>query len=129
MNIYIFGNTIVPEDAGAVKMLPKLQKQFPDISFIHSDPTGNWWKGDTALTIIDTVQGIHKVTVFTSLELIEETQSLTVHDYDLYMDLKLMMKLGKIKSFQIIGVPTNVISTNLTQIIKSIKKNNGSGAR
>ena len=107
MNVYVFGNPIVPADNRAFKLLPFLKTKFPKINFIHADPTGNWWKGDKNLVIIDTVDGIDKVTEFTSLEKIQATQSLTVHDYDLYMDLKLMKKLGKIVSFKIIGVPVN----------------------
>ena len=107
MIVYVFGNSIVPEDNQAVKLIPLLKTTFPKINFVHADTTGNWWKDDKNLIIIDTVQGIAEVTVFTSLEKIEATQSLTVHDYDLYMDLKLMKKLGKIVSFKIIGVPVN----------------------
>ena len=122
MNIYVFGNTLLPEDTGAVEMIPFLRKQFPEINFIHADPTGNWWKGYKGLTIIDTVQGIKKVTIFTSLDGIEETQSLTVHDYDLYIDLKLMIKLGKIESFRIIGIAEKSKFDELVRVIEGMKK-------
>ncbi len=121
MNIYVFGNPMLPEDASAVRIIPALQKQFPKISFIHADPTGNWWKGDKNLIIIDTVHGIDTVTVFTSFEKIKATQSLTVHDYDLYMDLQLMKKLEKIDSFKIIGVPV-AIPNAISEICEVIRK-------
>jgi len=112
MNVYIFGNSIVPEDNQSVKLLPDLKANFPKIHFIHADPTGNWWKGDKNLVIIDTVQGIDQVTVFTSFKELQASESLTVHDYDLYMDLKLMKKLGKIESFKIIGIPSLLSSAS-----------------
>jgi len=122
MNIYVFGNPLIPEDSGPVILIPKLTKEFPEISFVHADPSGYWWRGDTDLWIIDTVLGIHEVTLFTSLEEIETTQSLTVHDYDLYMDLQLMKKLRKIKSFNIIGVPATkpADTKKISEIIREV---------
>ena len=120
MNVYVFGNPIVPADNRAFKLLPFLKTKFPKINFIHADPTGNWWKGDKNLVIIDTVDGIDKVTEFTSFEKIQATQSLTVHDYDLYMDLKLMKKIGKIESFKIIGIPDNIKMAELSEVIQNL---------
>src|SRR3990167_195549 len=124
MIVYVFGNPVVPEDSQAVKFLPYLKTKFPKINFVHADPTGNWWEGDKNLIIIDTVAGIDKVTEFASLEKIQATQSLTVHDYDLYMDLKLMKKLGKIESFKIIGIPSLLSSASKNVKHKTYKGHN-----
>ena len=120
MNVYVFGNPIVPEDNQAFKLLPFLKTKFPEINFIHADPTVNCWKGDKNLVIIDTVAGIDNVTEFTSFEKIQATQSLTVHDYDLYMDLKLMKKLGKIENFKIIGIPVALRNNTLSEVIQNL---------
>ena|SRR3989344_8015463 len=122
MNIYVFGNKLIPEDSQVVTIIPSLEKKFPHISFIHADPTGNWWRGDRNFTIIDTVLGINSVTIFTSLEKIEATKSITVHDYDLYMDIQLMKKLKKIDTFTIIGVPVSVpdVTFEVSRVILKI---------
>ena len=122
MIVYVFGNPVVPEDSQAVNFLPYLKTKFPKINFVHADPTGNWWEGDKNLIIIDTVEGIDDVIVFTSLEKIEPTQSLTVHDYDLYMDLKLMKKLRKITTFKIIGVPVHLKTDAVKDIILKLEE-------
>lgn len=106
MNIYIFGNEDLALDSLPVKLLPALSKHCPEVTFVHADPTENWHKGEKDIVIIDTVQGIKNVTQFTSLDSFQkETHRTSLHDYDVYTDIALMKKIGKITSVQIIGVP------------------------
>lgn len=108
MNIYLFGNPILKEDSLPLKLLPYLKKNFPQINFIIKDPTENWIENEKEVVIIDTVLGINKVKVFNSLSDFEETgKRVSLHDYDLYLDLNLMKKLGILKKIKIIGVPQN----------------------
>lgn len=136
MNIYVFGNPILKKDSLPARLLPKLRKELPEVTFIHADPTENWWQpastrldsarlaqrgeGEKELVIMDTVQGIEKVTVFNSLAEFEKTSRITPHDYDVYVDLKLMQKVGKVKKATIIGIPYG--NTSLKNILKEIKK-------
>lgn len=107
MTVYVFGNTSSPSDSFPLKLLPKLQEQFPTINFVHADPTENWYKNEKELVILDTVVGIQKPTLFHSLDEFEKQSRITPHDYDVYMDLKLLQKTGKIQKITIIGVPVN----------------------
>lgn len=105
-NVYVLGNPIESLDRSAVKLIPKLRKSFPHINFIHFDPTEEIKPNDKDnLILIDTVIGIDKVTVFHDLSYLSLSPRVTVHDYDLPINLGLMQKLGKIKNITIIGIP------------------------
>jgi hypothetical protein len=109
MNIYVFGNEVVKKDSNPLKLLPALKKAFPNITFFHVDPTESWNYADKNPIIIDTVEGLKKVTVFTSLENFQDNNPrLTPHDYDVYTDLILQKKLGKIQKVTVIGIPIDV---------------------
>lgn len=106
MTIYVFGNEDIDIDSLPVKLLPELSKQCPEVTFIHADPTENWHKGEKDIVIIDTVCGIKSVTQFDSLDSFQkQTHRTSLHDYDVYTDIALMKKIGRIESVQIIGVP------------------------
>ena len=91
MKIYVFGNPLVEEDSLAIKLIPSLQKKFPNIQFVIADPNENFPpKGEKDLIIIDTVKGIKKPRILDLVEL--EKISLTPispHDYDLMLHLQI----------------------------------------
>jgi len=103
--IYIFGNPLVEGDAIPVKLFPVLAKQFPGVRFRYVDPTENWWEGEDDVVIIDTVKGIEHVMLFSSLVHFQQVRPVTPHDYDVYFDVSLLIKTGKIKHVRIIGIP------------------------
>ena|SRR3989344_488497 len=119
MTIYIFGNPIEPSDSLPIQIISQLKKEFPEITFIHADPTENWWQGENELVIMDTVVGIEKVTVFNSLDEFEKQTQITPHDYDIYMDLQLMLKIGNVSKVKIIGIPSE---SSRKTILRGIKK-------
>lgn len=90
MTIHVFGNEDVPEDSIKIKFV----KPNDDVAFDSKNPV-----------VLDTVQGLKKVTVFNNINAIEKFKSLTVHDFDLGFQLKYLKKIGKIKGATIIGVP------------------------
>lgn len=95
----------IADDSIAVNLLPALKKQFPDIRFKHVDPTEDWWEGETDVVIIDAVNGIEKPTLFTSLDAFQKMATVTPHDYDVYLDISLLLKLKRITRINIIGIP------------------------
>lgn len=120
MKIFVFGNPLLKEDALPLKILPQLQKKFPQIKFIPCDPNENWTWEEKKVIILDTVFGIKKVTLFNSLKTFAEARrKITPHDYDLLMDLKFLKKLGKIKKVKIIGLPEK---GNLKQLLNQTEK-------
>ena len=97
----------MPFDSLPLRILPKLKKQFPKISFQIKDPNEEW---DTLkeLTIIDTVKGITRVQVFSSLNSFTPSPTLTLHNFDALAQLKLLEKLGKLPKIKIIGIPPTI---------------------
>jgi len=118
MQVFIFGNPDYEPDALPLKILPELKKRLPAFDFIIKNPNEDLPNGQATpvrtehcsvltekLIIIDTIQGIKKVTTFTSLDQFESTPRLTMHDFDLGMKLKWLAKLKKLPPSLIIGVP------------------------
>ena len=126
MKIFVFGNPDLAGDNIALRILPKLQKKFPLIQFIHKDPLENWTldNGEPSgrrlndrqicdqesekekIVIIDAVKGISKVTMFDGLENFTAAHKrMTMHDFDLYDELALLQKLKKLPKVAIIGIP------------------------
>jgi hypothetical protein len=104
MKIYVIGNPMMPEDSIPLQLLPILRKTFPHIQFEEADPNENFIPEEGSY-IFDTVSGIDRVTMFDSLDAFEATVSVSPHDYDLGLHLRLLQKLHKIRSVRIIGVP------------------------
>lgn len=106
--VYVLGNPLINIDSLPIKLLPKLRLLCPQIHFEILDPTEEiQLKNTQDLILIDSVIGIDKVTIFHDLDFFAYSPRVTIHDYDLPINLKLMQKLGKIKKFTIIGVPAN----------------------
>jgi len=105
MKILIFGNPLVEVDNLALKMLPKLQKQFPEIDFIYLDPTENLEEHGKDLKIIDVVHGIKSPVIITDVNKLSKAKIYSMHDFDLSYNLKLSMQVGKIKTIEIFGLP------------------------
>ena len=104
MNVFVFGNPDVVGDSLPIRILPSLQKEFPNLSFQVLDPNEEWDIPED-LVIIDTVHGINEVTVFTDLDRFSASPNVSLHDFDAYTNLRLLQKLGKLKKITIIGVP------------------------
>lgn len=119
--VYYCGNPHEERDSLPLKLIKKLKTALPDIKFAHFDPTEDISsKKLDKVTIIDSVNGIKKITVFNDLNDFALSPRFSVHDYDLVLDLNLLLKLNKIKSFKIIGVPENIEEKSALKTIKSI---------
>lgn len=103
--VYVLGNPLIKSDNKIYQLLPQLKKHFPDITFKVYDPTEEISLESGELIFIDAVDGISKVTVFDHLEYFSLSPRISVHDYDLPLQLGLLFKLGKIKKVRIIGLP------------------------
>ena len=116
--IYILGNPLLVNDNLPIRLMPKLQKLCPMFFFQQFDPTEELPVGiDKELILIDTVIGIDKVEIFHNLSHFNISPRVSVHDYDLPINLGLMEKLGKIKKITIFGVPSK---GNEEKIIKEL---------
>lgn len=102
--VWIFGNPDFKPDALPLQIPSELKKRLPQYEFVVKDPNEEWDLSHD-LIIIDTVQGLKKITTFTSLDQFTITPNLTVHDFDLLTNLRWLNKLGKLPPFLIVGLP------------------------
>lgn len=107
MKIFIFGNPELKNDSLPLEILPDLKKRFPKIFFEEKDSNEDWDMPENVL-IIDTVVGIKKIKIFNSLEDFESAPRVSMHDFDALANLRLLIKLGKVKKVKIIGIPPNI---------------------
>jgi len=121
MKIYVFGNPDLKKDSLPKKLIPTLVKKFPKVEFVDADPTDIKFPQKN-LVVIDTVVGIGQVTVFDSLENFEKRSRLSLHDYDLGMELFLQAKVRKIGKLKIIGIPPNYPKRETLEKILAILK-------
>ncbi len=104
MNIYICGNPLVKEDSLPLRLLPLLRKSIPSINLVEFEPTEDI-PHETELVFIDTVINAKDVMLFDDVDAFVDAKALSVHDFDLGMNLKLAKKMGWLKKVKIIGVP------------------------
>lgn len=121
--IFVFGNKDLKEDSLPVRILPKLKREFPDICFLHIDPSEEIER-QKHLYIIDTVQGVKRVSIFRDPAIMKKSSGVTVHDFDLAMMLILLKKLGKLPPLSIIGIPPHLKEeTAFRQVKTKIQSN------
>lgn len=118
--IYILGNPSIEQDATPIKLLPQLKKTLQQYNFQHLDPTENLPE-ENHLILIDTILSLKEVKTLneTELDKIQNSPTISMHDFDLGFQLKLMKKLGKINKVTIIGIPEKGNSKTILEQIKS----------
>jgi len=102
--VWVFGNPDLEIDALPIALMPEFERRYPHLAFSVHDPNEDFDMPEHLL-IIDTVQGIDRVTTFDSIEAFADTPHVTMHDFDLGMKLKWLAKLKKLPPFTLIGVP------------------------
>ncbi len=117
-SIFYFGNPLFEEDNLALKVIPFLEKKFPQINFVFFDPNENFPEIEN-LWLIDTALGIEKISLIEDVKKIKNSPRFSSHDLDLGFYLKLYKKLDKIKKIKIIAIPSQI---NLSLAVKEIEK-------
>jgi Ni,Fe-hydrogenase maturation factor len=110
--ILVFGNPLVELDSLAIRILPQLKKVFPNIDFVHVDPTENLQNYGKKLKILDVAPNINEIRIFSlenekDLDKISTSKIFSMHDFDLGYNLKLLKKLNLIDEAEIICLPWN----------------------
>lgn len=124
MKISIIGNADLPFDSLPVQIMPRLQKEFPQIDFVMEDPNDLDIPTEDEIYFIDTVKGLKKPRMI-DIEEIKATEArATAHDFDLSIHLLLVKKLKPHIKIGIIGVPMGYniddATREATQVIKGI---------
>src|SRR3990167_4102080 len=118
-HILIFGNQELEFDSLPLRVLPELKRLFPKIRFEIKDPNEEF-EIPEELTIIDTVRGIEEVKIFSDLKNFTNHPHISLHDFDLWSQLKFLQKLGKLKKIKIIGVPADIPEKEALEKISAI---------
>lgn len=122
--VWLFGNPDFDKDSLPVKIATNLEERLTDFTFVIKDPHEEWAMPEK-LIIVDTVQGIKEVKVFTSLNDFANSPRVTMHDFDLITNLKWLNKLGKLPPFLIIGVPADINEESaVKEIVNILRKEN-----
>jgi Ni,Fe-hydrogenase maturation factor len=117
--IYVLGNSLVKEDSLPVRLLPLLKKEFPNIEFIEFEPTEDFPK-EKKLVILDTVINAKEVCLISDIDKIISERVVSLHDFDLGYNLKLMKKFSMIDTIKIIGLPPNIKEKEAIEGIRKI---------
>lgn len=123
MKIFVFGNPDMETDSLPLKILPQLEKELPEIDFQIKDPNEEF-EIPEEFVILDTVHGIDNVQVFSDLKSFSNHPHVSLHDFDLWSELRYLEKLGKLKKIKIIGIPPNISQKEalLEEAIKTIRR-------
>lgn len=119
MTIFVLGNPDLNFDSAPFRVLPQLKKKFPKIRFEKKDPNEEWDVPEE-LVLIDTIQGIEKITVFRDLKSFISSPRITLHDFDALSNLRLLEKVGKLKKIKIIGLPPNIPEKEALEEVSAI---------
>lgn len=124
MKVSVFGNPDLENDNLIVKLIPKLRKRFPEVEFRVEDPVeGLKPPKDDLWVILDMAEGIDRVRVFEKVDKLVEVRGVSLHDYEVGTELKLLKKLGKIKDLKIIAVPMEMEEKELwREVVKRLKE-------
>jgi len=104
--ILVFGNRLLAEDSLPLRMLPALRRRFPDVEFKESDTSENLEEEGRDLIILDSAFGISEVTLIDDLDNLQLSKRFSMHDFDLPITLRILIKLKALDSVKIIAVPS-----------------------
>jgi len=106
MKVSVFGNPDLKDDSLVVRLVPKLKKKLPGVKFRVEDPVEGLRPPEDGLwVILDVAKGIKGVRVVNDLDKLIDERRVSLHDYDVGMELKLLKKLGRVKNLKIVAVP------------------------
>jgi len=120
----VFGNPDLKKDSLVVGLVGRLRRKFPGVEFRVEDP-GEGLKPpkDGLWVILDVAEGIDRVRVFEKVDKLVEERGVSLHDYEVGTELKLLKKLGKIRDLKIMAVPMKMEEKELwREVVKKLKE-------
>lgn len=102
MKVLVFGNPIIKTDSIAIKTANLLKDRF---LFKFLDAAEDVEREGRNLVILDAAMGIDKVTLIDDPWTLETSPLYSMHDFDIALTLKLLMKVGKLDSVRIVAIP------------------------
>ncbi|MFN7990980.1 MAG: hypothetical protein U0R44_02360 [Candidatus Micrarchaeia archaeon] len=105
LKVLVFGNPLVRKDSAALRVLPRLRKEFPSVEFKEFDAAENLEDEGRDLVILDAAEGLDEPALIEDLDALAKGKIYSMHDFDLALTLKLLKKVGAIDSVRIIAIP------------------------
>lgn len=130
MKILVFGNHLVKQDNLPLRILPQLKQNFPNIEFKELDSTEtlqNETDENKNLTILDTAIDIDQIKTIAlntqeDFKKLQLPNALSMHDFDLAYNLRLLKKVNLINQVKIICVPMEMQEEEASSQLQSIFK-------
>jgi hypothetical protein len=120
MKILVFGNALVEADSLPLRIMPKLKRMFPSVEFKEFDTAENLEDEGRDLLILDTAFGIESVTLIDDVDTLQMSKTCSMHDFDLPITLRILIKLKAIDSVKIIAIPAGYDEKKALSEIKEI---------
>jgi len=117
MTVFVFGNPDLAMDSLPLRLLPELRRRLPGVDLQVKDPNEEWDVPEE-LTVIDTVVGISEPRLFPSLDDFASAPRLSMHDFDAFANLRLLQKIGRLKSVRVIGLPPDWDETAAAEFVE-----------
>ena len=94
-----------------------IQRFFPAHDFVEFEPTEDLPRDFVA---IDTVVGAKDVVLIRDVDKFVQTRALSLHDFDLSVNLKLAKKMGWLRDVVIIGIPPDIPESAAVEKVSNI---------
>lgn len=116
--VFVFGNPLIEKDSLALRVAERLRGKVKGVEFEAVESLDEV-ENTKEFCIMDIALGIEKVQIIEDLHKLQTSQPVSLHDFDLAMELRLMQKLGKLGKVKIIVVPANY---PLERAVKEVKR-------
>jgi hypothetical protein len=105
--VFVFGNRLEESDSIAPMVADRLRGKFSGIEFREADEPADLPAAKSRETwILDAAEGIRKVTLIEGTEsLLAAGAPVSLHDFDLQFELRLLGKIGRLGRLKIIAIP------------------------
>lgn len=100
MKIIVFG--LENQDS----LLPRLRKRFPSVGFLKYGPSVELEEEGPDLLVLDSVKGAEEVGLIDDLDSLSPGRALAASE--MMMTLRIMVKIGSLKSVRMIAVPPGI---------------------
>ena len=119
--VLCFGSEGLEGDDIAFLVYKELEGKIGGVRFVKCDsPLDVLGYVDSGkLYILDAIKGLKKTSLFDNIEDFRKTKSVTAHDNDLGMMLRVLLETHKLREVMIIGIP---IGSNVTESVEEVKK-------
>ena len=120
--VLCFGSEDVKGDGIAFSLCKELAGNIGGVRFVLCDTPMDvvGYSATENLYIMDAVRGLKEVSVFESINDFRRTKSVTAHDNDLGLLLKVLVEMRMLPDVRIIGIPIGSNASEAVECVRSI---------